>query len=1171
MSVLFIVSAYAIPQFEGIEVTPESPYQWVSGQTYKFYVTANDSIGGLENITFEENSTGTTLNHTEIYIGEDGYSVSEWIETNAGNSFVSIDTEFTKEGANALSIGVDANTSIAWIYVSKLFSNISVDNVTFWVYTVDDNDLTPAHDFRFSIQNSSGSECIGAGVIITFDLTESTWEEISYNVNTARCPTIDKIRFGFLRDDYQNYSIDPILLLGENASFTSYNRFYYQLTTQVENDTSFNYQWFGENTTSTINMSSQYTYVADGVAPVLTFESSINDTHTNATPYIELNFSYVETNPDSCWYSVEGIENYTLSSCTTNGTEIWLINGTGHYIDLYMNDTLGNLGTQRVYYSYECSSRCDYIENYNAHIGGWWSDFSSISPSNTTHYGTFGINSSDRTQIIYAMAWIYFNDPLNQYRGNSSILTMVYGMGDFINRTQIDDGTFYLTGISDAYNNRWLHTLRTGGELIKSYEILGEYDKWNSSSRQSEWNDTIQDAWDTVYSNMTDDPNHYGPGWTYKFSNQVADLAVFAEIYYNAFGNSSAHGLAIDCFDNISDDSTDYLPTERNAQLIAGSTFNLLAPDNLYLGYTYDIISDLYIESFDSSFKTTINDYMNNSYDSFQYYLSEDFSHQAGIASRTSRTYKPLRQYNFVFGGLSDVSKRFNEKTRESIYYGASNTLTSKDANSIWIYSYKNYEEYNTSYLVPVENDSSVFIKVLEDAGISVVKTNNYTAYLGSRYQTPSGCVIADLYDHQNNIHLAGGKGQSPDEYGIGVIGRCSGECGVDSFASNYWDSTVDIDVTSSVYPFKVECDGLLTYRNQSNYGVKYFLNYTFYHEYIDINVDFADAYTEVVISDMEINIWSVHNNKTGTPITFSINNTHKFEGSNSVQVDYEFTNYHASDENIMLNTSIANEDWSSNDYVCMYKYAYNSDCDLISYVELYSNATGESYRNYVPSHGDRYLNNSDWDMTCWRITHFTDTLIENVSEFRIKLGKAIGVEDCDLNTGNKTVLLDYLVLDYNSTDTIDNIVMNNTVYSTKDIGSGEILNDDNFYKPIDEVTFESLSTFNFSYMDASNDIAWGTGDNTQLFDSTSFDYRVYSYDICDPPDCGNWSLNMSYDCSFDFETIDLGASGWLNLIGNGTATFSDSRISIHGRTRESGSQSSIIFSGSNVSMARTG
>ena len=104
------------------------------------------------------------------------------------------------------------------------------------------------------------------------------------------------------------------------------------------------------DTSSHMNESEPITFYVDSVLPVIEIVTPANET-TTIDINLDVNYTYTETNPDSCWWSEDrGTTNNSLTDCTTNITgETW-IEGN-HTIFVYVNDTLGNENVTSVFFT----------------------------------------------------------------------------------------------------------------------------------------------------------------------------------------------------------------------------------------------------------------------------------------------------------------------------------------------------------------------------------------------------------------------------------------------------------------------------------------------------------------------------------------------------------------------------------------------------------------------------------------------------------------------------------------------------------------------------------------------------------------------------------------------------------------------------------------------------
>lgn len=92
-----------------------------------------------------------------------------------------------------------------------------------------------------------------------------------------------------------------------------------------------------------------YTEAADSTSPVINITYPQNTTYN--TQLSTLNYYYLDDNPDSCWYSLDGgTNNETPQQSGTNFTSVNFSEGSS-FVSVYCNDTYGNLGQNLTHYT----------------------------------------------------------------------------------------------------------------------------------------------------------------------------------------------------------------------------------------------------------------------------------------------------------------------------------------------------------------------------------------------------------------------------------------------------------------------------------------------------------------------------------------------------------------------------------------------------------------------------------------------------------------------------------------------------------------------------------------------------------------------------------------------------------------------------------------------------
>ena len=143
---------------------------------------------------------------------------------------------------------------------------------------------------------------------------------------------------------YVTNSTSDFVAVGENTTVLNVTNTDIQSNASISEGVR---QWYVNCTNSTTIQSAIWTLNVDLTNPVVNIIIPGNTTYASDP---ELNFSYTETNNDSCWYSINGAANVTLATCNTNGTTLASSEG-GNNVRLCMNDTVGHEGCNQVYYT----------------------------------------------------------------------------------------------------------------------------------------------------------------------------------------------------------------------------------------------------------------------------------------------------------------------------------------------------------------------------------------------------------------------------------------------------------------------------------------------------------------------------------------------------------------------------------------------------------------------------------------------------------------------------------------------------------------------------------------------------------------------------------------------------------------------------------------------------
>ena len=212
-------------------------------------------------------------------------------------------------------------------------------NVRFWDGLIDEaavwsRSLTPD---EISLLYSGGNgctykTCVGDAVpSVTLnspvDAFKTNNSEIIFNVTVTDDFRVENVTL------YINGAVNETNTSNVNGTY---------LFTKTLNDG--NYNWsilaYDNNTQST--QSATRTFTIDTTPPVIiiTYPNETITFHklnTNLT----LNWTFVETNPDTCRFNWNGV--YTTINCTANTTSFNITDGTVKTLTIYANDTAGNL------------------------------------------------------------------------------------------------------------------------------------------------------------------------------------------------------------------------------------------------------------------------------------------------------------------------------------------------------------------------------------------------------------------------------------------------------------------------------------------------------------------------------------------------------------------------------------------------------------------------------------------------------------------------------------------------------------------------------------------------------------------------------------------------------------------------------------------------------------
>ncbi|UCD02666.1 MAG: hypothetical protein JSV63_02655 [Candidatus Aenigmatarchaeota archaeon] len=161
------------------------------------------------------------------------------------------------------------------------------------------------------------------------------------------------------------------------------------------------------------NQNSDIIYVnvsaTDVTDPVVTITHPLNTTYYNVTHF---NFTVVEANPDSCWYTNNsGVTNITINPCQ-NGTNLSLPEAS-YKLEVYSNDTSGNIGGDSVVFtldqtepeysglSQNISNQTEYNALYTYQFNSTWTDTSAGMDTVYFEWESTNYTASNTTSLYY--------------------------------------------------------------------------------------------------------------------------------------------------------------------------------------------------------------------------------------------------------------------------------------------------------------------------------------------------------------------------------------------------------------------------------------------------------------------------------------------------------------------------------------------------------------------------------------------------------------------------------------------------------------------------------------------------------------------------------------------------------------------------------------------------
>lgn len=370
--------------------------------TLQFYCNASTS-GILSSLTFYVfNSSGQIKNQTTLDLAKNTYNQT------------------------ALNITLTDDT-YKWNCLSN--SSLNIRNWTDdgnWTFTIDTT--KPFINITYPINNSNFS-------VNTIDVNWTTTD-----LRLSAC---------WWAND--SFTINNTITCGTN------------ITTIVWSEGVHNVRVYSNDTLGNVN-ASQVKFLVDTVKPVVVIVTPLNNTNSSNNN-LDINYTYTETNPSSCWWSADGFDtNTTLANCGTNITAVtWGVQGQ-HYVRIYMNDSLGNTNSTQVTF------RIDTLPPYFTFIPAnkiltygqtFWVNYSfsdaQVNGSYAINDTRFSINSSGslKNATVLSASKVYYinvtiNDSVNNL--NSTIFNLTINPVNSTTTTSVSPASPIAYGLNSNFS-----------------------------------------------------------------------------------------------------------------------------------------------------------------------------------------------------------------------------------------------------------------------------------------------------------------------------------------------------------------------------------------------------------------------------------------------------------------------------------------------------------------------------------------------------------------------------------------------------------------------------------------------------------------------------------------------------------------------------------------------
>ncbi len=297
------------------------------------------------------NVAGGSVNHTSAVAGGTGtLSISDFIAPTIVYDGTSENTSTTLTARNNIFVSATASDDISLasinitLYNSQGLTNYSVQtyvtNATN-TYTYNFTNLVDGvYSFNATAKDSTGNSNSSGSRTVTIDYLSPNAD---YSTGTEIASSYLPRNYAFVNvsstaPDVQNVTINLYNTSLVNSTLITSAPYQLNFTNLADGIYYFN-ATLKDPTHS--NSTTTRTVTIDTISPQLTFAYPVSGT-TYEVDVTNFSYNYIEANPASCWYSLNGGTTNTTITCGNNVTGLTASSGSNSW-NLWMNDSAGHL------------------------------------------------------------------------------------------------------------------------------------------------------------------------------------------------------------------------------------------------------------------------------------------------------------------------------------------------------------------------------------------------------------------------------------------------------------------------------------------------------------------------------------------------------------------------------------------------------------------------------------------------------------------------------------------------------------------------------------------------------------------------------------------------------------------------------------------------------------